>query len=781
MIEATTTLLAIFLAFAIWGYADKGGPVMGMDRETLEGRMSGEVVSIESEFVKFSISPESGCYCFLDKQSNVAWYSNPYAERMGEAAIRIDERSQRVPLRDFQAHQEGNTIRLLYRHEEEDAVAGLAIRMELLPDGRTAEVSYEPGRGTEIEEIRLLDESLCVTDADGGYMLVPVRLGLLIPSDSGKSFKHHFPTFAYEGCHMEMLGMVKEGSAALVTWHDPYVTAEIQSMLLDEGIAGGKQVVSASLSLRKSAKVFRIQFLGQADYNTIARAYREVAAEKGWLVTWDEKLKEYPAAEKLFGAINFKLWSALSRRLDEEGNEKSVRVNWTFKEAAQVAERLKRDLNLDRVLFIMGGWIHRGYDNQHPDILPAAPECGGNKDLAECSKRVQDLGYTFCLHDNYQDIYRDSPSWDEDLIMKRPDGSLTKGGLWAGGRAYLTCSREAVKLAQRPQNLPKIKELFALNSYFIDTTYAAGLYECYDPNHPLTLWDDMIYKSEISDYARSLFGNFGSECGREWAIPHSDFFEGLTGVSGRYYHNLDVEAFGGTVVPLFEMVYRDCIAMYGKYGYDHSSAAEYVLHHISIGRPLNYHSIPPHLYWKEAPTDEQELPEPSQPDPHYFARGHNGWTQGMCLLDRFVKNTYEILSPLNEITSRMQLAEHRFLSDDRKIELTIFRKVPEPPFGADVCVIVNKGEGRYAYDSRQGGEVMLPPYGFVVECPTFAAFYALSWNGITYDRPVLFTLRSLDGASIPWSSKVRVFHGFGDTRIRMKDKVHEVERENVIE
>ena len=759
--------------------------IVKRDQETLDGRMSGEVVSIESEFVRFSISPENGCYYFLDKQSNVAWHSNPYTERMGEARIRMDGESQHVWLSGFQAHQEDSAVRLLYRHQREETTAEITIRVELLPDGRTVEVSYEAGQGTEIEEIRLLDESLWVTDADGGYVVVPARLGLLIPADSGKSFKHNFLTFAYEGCHMEMLGMVKRGSGALVTWHEPYVMAEVQSALPDiehtagsfAGSAGGRQLVSASLSLRKSARMFRIQFLGEADYVTIAKAYREVAAEKGWLVTWDEKLKEYPAGEKLFGAINYKLWTMLARKIDEEGNEQYVRVNWTFKEAAQVAEHLKADLKLDKVLFIVGGWIHRGYDSQHPDILPAAPECGGNADLVECSKRVQALGYTFCFHDNYQDIYRDSPSWDEDLIMKRQDGSLAAGGLWLGGRAYLTCSREAVKLAQRPQNLPEVKKLFAPNSYFIDTTYAAGLYECYDPNHPLTLWDDMIYKCEISDYARALFGNFGSECGREWAIPHSDFFEGITGVSGRYYHNLDIEAMGGTVVPLFEMVYRDCIAMYGKYGYDYSSAAEYVLHHISIGRPLNYHDVPHHLYWREAPTDEEELPEPGQPDTHCFARGHNGWTQGMCLFDRFVKNTYEILSPLNEITSRMQLVEHEFLSDDRKVQLTRFRTIPTPPFGEDVCVIMNKGEGNYTFDSEQGGEVVLPPYGFVVECPTFIAFHALSWNGVTYDRPVFFTLRSMDGASIPWSSKVRVFHGFGDARIKVKDEVRQVERE----
>lgn len=728
-------------------------------------RISDEVIYIESEFIKFSISPESGCYNILDKQGNMVWNSNPYADRMGEVTMQVNGESQQLPLNGFQAKQDENSIQLIYKHESDE----ITILIKLLPDRKTLELSYEPGQGTEVEGIRLLDESLWVTDEDDGYVLVPVRLGLLISANSGKSFKHRFSTFAYEGCHMEMLGMVKDGSAALITWHDPYVTSEIQSTLSDN-----KQVVSTSLSLRESAQSFRIQFLGEGDYVSIAKAYRKVAADKGWLVTWDEKLKDFPSGEKLFGAINYKLWSALSRQLNEESTvEKSVRVNWTFKEAAQVAEHLKNDLKLDNVLFIMGGWIHRGYDNQHPDILPTAPECGGDADLAECSKRIQDLGYTFCLHDNYQDIYRDSPSWDEDLVAKRPDGSLTVGGSWNGGRAYITCAKQAVKLAQRPQNLPAVRELLDLKSYFIDTTYAAGLYECHDPNHPLTLWDDMKYKCEISDYARSVFGNFGSECGREWAIPHSDFFEGLTGVSGRYYHNLDIEVLGGTVVPLFEIVYRDCISMYGKYGYDYSSSAEYVLHHISIGRPMHHHNILPHLYWNDAPTDEPEFPEPGQPDPHCFARGHNGWTQGLCVLDRFVKNAYEILSPLNEITSKTQMTGHKFLSDDRKVLQTVFGE-------DEVRVIVNKGEAPYKFESDQGEEVVLPPYGFVIDSPTFTAFYALKCSGVEYENPAFFTLRSLDGVPIKQSPKIRVFHGFGDTKISVNGQIYRVEREDII-
>ena len=83
-------------------------------------------------------------------------------------------------------------------------------------------------------------------------------------------------------------------------------------------------------------------------------------------------------------------------------------------------------------------------------------------------------------------MYRDAPSWDEYWVQKRADGSLFKGGVWLGGQAYYTCAREAIKLAQRPQNLPLVRDVVHPDIYFIDTTYAVGPQECYDPRHPLT-------------------------------------------------------------------------------------------------------------------------------------------------------------------------------------------------------------------------------------------------------------------------------------------------------
>jgi hypothetical protein len=728
---------------------------------------------IETPFLRFTLISSNGACEIFDKEAQVGWHNDFAAPRFGWVRLNFHEQSHRVDLGACDVQANGNELRAAFQPFSSRPLTLLHVMVRVLPDQRTLEFSYQEDNELEIESVSLLDEVLGVSDTGQGYVVVPVREGLLIPANSGLSFTHQFDTYAYEGCHMEMVGAVQSGAAAFLMWDDPYVMAEVRStkgQLAD----GAQQRVIPSLILSRSARAFRLRFLGKGDYVTIAKSYREVARQKGFLVNWDKKLKENPARAKLFGAANIKLWSALDRRMNADSTrEESVRLNWTFAEAAQVAEHFKNDLKLDRVLFTLGGWIHRGYDNQHPDILPTAPECGGDKAFSACDRRVLKLGYLFCLHDNYQDIYRDSPSWSEKLIMKNDDGKLVRGGRWAGGQAYLVCSQKEVDLAKRKQNLPAVKRLSSANAYFIDTTYASGLQECYNPAHALTRGDDMKWKQALSDYARHEFGIFGSECGREWGIAHSDFFEGLTGVSGHAYHDANLPSrLGATVVPLFDLVYHDCIAMYGKYGYDTQNAAHYVLQHISLARPLNHHAIPPHLYWKAPPKSGGESTNAAA----VFTRADNGWAAGLHSLDRFIKNTYEILSPLNEQTARLEMSTHQFLTPDRKVQRTVFGSGSNA-----VEIVVNFGESSFACKSNVGGDVMLPPNGFLAEAPGFIAFRSLSWNGIGYADAPLFTLRSQDQRPLSRSRKVRIFHGFGPDQIRIGDLVESVTRELVMD
>ena len=609
--------------------------------------------------------------------------------------------------------------------------------------------------------VHLLDHALGITRDDAGCALVPAREGLLVPADAPVEFSHQFPTSGYEGCHMNMLGFVKHGAALLVTWDD----VEISSELTKKKSGLTCSLFTRSSSRRKNATVSVVLTpLGQGDWNTIAAAYREVAMAKGLAVTLREKARRNPEVEKLLGASNAKLWMCLARRRNEASTkDESVKVNWTFAEAAQVAEHLQHDLGLRRCLFTLGGWTTGGYDCRHPDALPANAECGGNSALADAVRRIRALGYVACFHDNYQDMYRDAKSWNPDCIQKNPDGSLMKGGRWMGGRAYMVCAPKMLELAQRPQSLPAVQKLFAPQAYFIDTTYAVDPQQCYAPQHPLTRADDIRWKQKLSDYTRGVFGLFGSEDGREWAVAHSDFFEGLSGVSGKYFHNLNPATLGATPVPLFEMVYHDCEAVYGKYGYKPEHAAEYVAHHLLCARTLNYHSIPEHLYWTGTPAPESY---PLTNQDACYTRADNGWAQRLCKTDRFVKNTHEILSPLAEITAHSRLVRFEFLTPDRAVRRATYADATGPT----ATITVNFGTADYTAHSDVGQDVILPEWGFLVEAPRFTAFQATRWAGQGYASPVLFAIRS-EG------SHTRIFHGFGDAHLVWQGQHLSVPRE----
>lgn len=713
--------------------------------------------TLESKLLKVEIEDATGRWYLLDKRSGARWPSDGLATP-GEAPWPqggFTKATVRQP----------GLVRLLNGDR--------AVVFALAEGGLALELRYEDKTGASI---RVLGDASTVSDDDHGGLIVPCREGMLIPSDSGKAFKDVFGTCDYEpGTHMNVIGVMKRGSVLMVTWDDAYVFPEIQSVLSQDQLH--KQHLSATFELRRTARSLCVMPLGKGDWNSIAASYRRYAESKGKTATLHEKIRRAPHLEMMVGASNVKLWQCLSRRQNEESTKvESQRINWTFDEAAQVAEHMRKDLEIDRCFFVIGGWTEGGYDVRHPDDLPANQECGGNDVLAEAIRRIQALDYVACLHDNVQDMYRDAKSWNPALIEKNPDGALVPGGRWAGGRAWMVCAPKQLELAQRPQNLPAIHKLFGPWGYFIDTTYAVGPRECYDPNHPIGRNEDIAWKKKLSDYARDTFGIFGSECGREWALPHSDYFEGLVGVGGKYFHRLNLEEYGSIPIPFWEMVYHDCQICYGKYGYAADKAAEYVDHHILCARTLNYHSVPQHLYWKSEAARTQKRDAVAPPDIACFTRSDGGWADGMHPYDVFIKNTHEILGHLHSATAHDTLTGFEFLTPDRTLRQATYGR------GRNLSkVTVNFGAKEAAVSTMLGGDVVLPQWGFVIATPQFAAFYALRWGSQRYDTGALFTMRALDGKTLSESRRVRVFHAFGPASIDWKNKTREVRREQVIE
>ncbi len=449
----------------------------------------------------------------------------------------------------------------------------------------------ETGRW-KVRSVRLFENAFGVTDADDGQLVLPQGIGKLLRVKA--ALPQTLVLNTYSQLHMAMAGLVKQNSGLVLAWPEPETVLRVRVDWPKSDFVPGTRLAGVGIELYGRSHEVTIHPIGRAGYVDVAKAYRAIAKRNGWLMTWAEKRAKFPTVDAMFGAADFKPF-VFMRTLPSSrfgGKTERTLVGYTFDEVTQCAEHWRNDLGIDKAMVVMAGWIHRGYDNQHPDVLPAAPECGGNQALARAAKQIKALGYLFGLHDNYQDMYRDAPSWDEKYLNRDRNGRVRRGGNWAGGQAYQVCAIEQVKLAARPDtNLPMIAKLFGPTIYFIDTTFAWGLVTCEAPAHPMTRYDDMVWKSKLCDLAKKHFGLFGSEKGREWAVPHADYMEGMLSDKTR-------ASKASNVIPLFPLVYGDCVNLYTHQG-DRigPGGGKKVLDHILYAENPVY-AFGRHIYWK---------------------------------------------------------------------------------------------------------------------------------------------------------------------------------------
>ncbi|HUT89301.1 MAG TPA: DUF5696 domain-containing protein [Thermoguttaceae bacterium] len=838
---------------------------------------------------RFDVDRTAGAWALTDRATGVAWTSDPTRPRFGELLLRADDRSAvwRIDRFDEVVAAPGS-LRLVTRPVVDGRPTGVTIAFTVEPvaDPPGLRLAYDSQSAGpwQVASVRLLDHALAVTAEDGGCVYVPHRLGIELPAGEGLPGGAQWRT--YDSLSMAMCGAVKAGSALLVNWEDIDTRLTVDTSWPDLPLVPGRRARDVSLQIDAPKGMCSLHPLGKGSYVQIAQAYRPLAKAKGWLRTWADKRKRFPTVDRLFGAVNFKPF-VFSRVMPSsrfsDGKERS-HLSFTFDEAAACAEHWRNDLGIDRASVVLAGWINGGYDVRHPDVLPAAPECGGNEGLADAAARIKACGYLFGMHDNYQDMYEDAASWDQKWLNKDARGVARKGGNWNGGQAWQVCAIEQVELAARKEtNLPKIAELFSPTIYFIDTVFAWPLVTCEDPAHPMTRLDDLHWKSRLCLLAKQHFGLFGSEEGREWSVPCADYLEGIFG------HQTDSPP--GSVIPLFPLVYSDCVQIMTHQGnrIGPGNARKVADHVLFAEMPLP--SFGSHLYWTVPGTPRAPIvplapivkdlgdrkieityrwtaKEPVEHDysvfvhfahkaaersdgiayqndhaptvpssrwkpgvvvedgPHtvevpeqydgraeiglgmllggeriqlsnvghrglryhvgtlvvgpqgielepgeatqrteLWSRGDDGWAEDLSATDRVIKNTWEVLSPLNQITAETPLSSHEFLSDDRLVQRTRF---------GDVTITV-------AYEKPAPiGDDAVPAYGFIVQSPTFLAFCATRYGGIDYQSPALFTARSLDGNPIAESAKVRIYHGFGDRRIELFGKQFEVAREDVV-
>lgn len=470
-----------------------------------------------------------------------------------------------------------------------------------------------------------------VNDEKGDYSVLTHMQGLLLPND--------YPTVPKElpfngqmcssAAYMPWYGQVSQNGAYIA-----HVVEAWDTQMNPIHPAGGptrlKVELLPSLGEMKGQRSIHFTFLGKgSNYVDLCKVYREIARENGLLITLKQKKEFSNNLDELIGA------SVLHRKTKEHIVPESAYYNKeepekndsliSFAENASLVERFT-ELGAPKMYLHLDGWGQPGYDNQHPDYLPACKEAGDWEGLRKLKDTCHKHGHLFGLHDQYRDYYFDAPTFDLEQANHLADGSVFELARWAGGRQTYLCTKLAIDYLKR--NYEEIlKQGIDMDCVYLDVFTCNEPDECSHPHHRITRRQSLDERLRCFRHMLKLGILPSSEEAVDWAIPALVFC-----------HWAPYATFG-TAVPLFNLVYHDCFLipwMMGK-GEWGTPEGDLGFLHALLNAGMGY------------VADELE---------------------GDALLDNF--NKLRIVSALQKRLGYVAMVDHRFLSEDKKIQETEF-------------------------------------------------------------------------------------------------------------
>ena len=290
----------------------------------------------------------------------------------------------------------------------------------------------------------------------------------------------------------------------------------------------------------------------------VAKTYRAWADEHGLLRTLAEKAVRNPSIRQLPGCMWMHVGAKThiqpdSSMYDAEHPERNDALVTFGRRADQL--RALRKAGVDRLYMHLDGWGQPGYDNQHPDYLPACAEAGGWEGLRALADTAHECGYLFGLHDQYRDYHCNAATHDDRNAVRLADGSIPEHARWAGGRQQYLCGRLAPDYVKR-----NYREIVAhgveLDGTYLDVFTCNEGDECANPEHRMSRADCYRERARCFRWLLSRGILTSSEEVADWAMPVLVFC---------HYAPYDFQLAapdaprGGVPVPLQNLVYHDCV------------------------------------------------------------------------------------------------------------------------------------------------------------------------------------------------------------------------------
>ncbi len=481
------------------------------------------------------------------------------------------------------------------------------------------------------------------------YSVLNILQGLLLPN----TWKNEVRKLSFDGqlcsntAYMPWFGQVRPDGGYIAICMQPWDAA----FQVDHPANGPYTHVGfrwlPSLGKMDYRRVVRYTFLTDCDYNSLCKVYRKYSMETGLLTTLAEKAARNPNVDKLIGSAivhkgiktHVNPGTLFYNEEDESKNDNLVPFSQRSAELKHYKEK-----GVEKLYLHLDGWGQPGYDNKHPDYLPACKEAGGWEGLKELSDTAQECGYMLGLHDQYRDYYFDADSFDEEFACKAPDGSILDVSRWAGGRQSYLCTTQAPYYVKR--NFEEIlRHGIHLEASYLDVFTCNEGDECANPRHRMSRRECFNYRKACFDYLTSKGILPSSEEVTDWAMQSLVFCH-----YGPYDFMLQPPGSPrkGIPVPLFNLVYHDCLIL--PWLMDRREGEEDFMLYALLnggGAYMDKDGAYPNCDGSfDDPNAEKQLDEDIE--------------------------RYRIVAPLQERVAKCEMVKHEFLNNDWKKQRTLF-------------------------------------------------------------------------------------------------------------
>lgn len=476
------------------------------------------------------------------------------------------------------------------------------------------------------------------------YTLIPNGQGLLVPNDwpeplTSLPFDGMFLT---HGCYMPWFGQVKEGAGYIAIAQTPW-NGRLKVCHEAPGAATAQVVWDNSLGKMDYRRILTFHFREHCDYNDLCKIYRAYVMEHGLAATLKEKAARLPAVEKLVGTCF--VHTGIKTHVDPDSSffdpaqpEKNNHLTTFAARSAELSEYAA--LGVERMYVHLDGWAEPGYDNQHPDYLPACEAAGGWNGMRALADSLHAQGYLFGIHDQYRDYYHKAPSFDPMYAVQNVDGTYPEHARWAGGPQSYLCASQALYYVRR--NFQEILSYVPLDGAYLDVFTCNEGDECADPRHRMTRRECYEYRCQCFDWLIAHEILPSSEEVSDWSMRSLVFCH-----YAPYAFQLEAPDAPrkGVPVPLFNLVYHDCVII--PWMMDQYPGLDHMLYALLNGGA-------PYL----------------RRDPAYA--GIDGAFVGEALSTAEVVERSGIVSRLHRKVAWEKMLEHHFLDDSYDRQETVF-------------------------------------------------------------------------------------------------------------